>query len=115
MLDWLTIIGINGVVKTRVEHWSGELPRWTRALRTWGEAGVVKTATKTTAKGKPRGIACMFVGYALGHAAGVYRMWNPKTNRVLETRDVTWLKKMYYRKPHPGCEIILREENKEAR
>ena len=34
---------------------------------------------------------------------------------MLETRDVTWLKRMYYRKPHPGCEIILREENNEAR
>ena len=111
ILDQLTIIEIFGVSKTRVEHWCGELSRCTRALRTWSEAGVVNTETKTTEKGKPRGIACMFVGYALGNAAGVYIMWNQKTNRVLETRGVTWLKKMYYQKPHPGCEIILREES----
>eukprot|EP00957_Ditylum_brightwellii_P099667 7592037-Ditylum_brightwellii.AAC.1 len=59
MLDWLTIIKIGGVEKTRVEHWMGSLPRWVHALRTWGEAGVVKTKTKTTPKMNPRGITCM--------------------------------------------------------
>lgn len=53
----------------------------------------------------------MFVGYALNHATGVYRMWNPKTNFVLETRDVTWLKKMFYQNIKPACEIIIREES----
>ena len=27
MLYWLTIIEINGVSKTHVDHWCGELPR----------------------------------------------------------------------------------------
>ena len=111
ILEWPTIVQINGLITTRVEYWCGELPRWEKALRTWGESGVVKIATTTSVKGKPRGNACLFVGYALGHATGVYRMWNPNTNRVLETRDVTWLKRMYYRKPQPVCKIILREEN----
>ena len=38
----------------------------------------------------------MFIGYALDHEGDCYRMWNPKTNRVHETRDVVWLKRMYY-------------------
>ena len=88
MLDWLTIVEINGVTTTRIEHWCGKLPRWTKVLRTLGKVGVLKIATKTTAKGKPRGISCLFVGYALGHTANVYRMWITKTNRVYETRDV---------------------------
>ena len=72
MLDRLTIITIDGKAATRVEHWCGEIPRWSKALRTWGEAGVVKTAYKTTVKRKPRGIAYMFVGYALNHETGIY-------------------------------------------
>ena len=49
-LDWLVVVEIDGVTKTRVEHWCGELPRWAKALRTWGEAGVVKVKATTTPK-----------------------------------------------------------------
>lgn len=47
---------------------------------------------------------CMFVGYeyAPNHGGDVYRMWNPKTNRVHFTRDVIWLKRMYF-KPEDGA------------
>ena len=33
----------------------------------------------------------MFLGYATNHAGNVYRMLNPKTKKVLITRDVRWL------------------------
>jgi hypothetical protein len=38
----------------------------------------------------------MFVGYTLEHAGDCYRMWNPKTNSVHESRDVIWLKRIYF-------------------
>ena len=111
MLDWLTIVTINGVSKSRVEHWNGTMPRWVRALRTWGEAGVVKTKTATTPKMKPRGVTCFMSGYAVNHSEGVYRMWNPKTNRVLISRDVTWLKRMYYQPRQPPAELTVSVEH----
>ena len=41
MLDGLTVGTRNGVAKTRYEHWNGELPRFSKHLKIWGEAGVV--------------------------------------------------------------------------
>ena len=73
-LDWLVLIEIDSLEKTRIEHWGSELPVFTRKLRTWGEAGVVKTKTDTTPKLYDRGVTCMFVGYAINHGVGVYRM-----------------------------------------
>jgi hypothetical protein len=40
----------------------------------------------------------MMVGYALNHPGDTYRMWDPKTKRVHLTRDVTWLRRMFYPK-----------------
>ena len=42
-LDALTVVEVNGNNKTRFEHWHGELPSWVRNMKTFGEAGVVKT------------------------------------------------------------------------
>ena len=89
-------IEIDGVTKTRVEHWCGELPGYAHHLRTWGEAGVVKLKTKTSVKLDNNGITCMMVGYALNHKPDVYRMWDEDTNRVHTTRDVIWLKRMFF-------------------
>ena len=83
MLDELAVADLNGVIKSRIEHWNGTLPKFARHLRTWGEAGVVKTKDKMTAKLEDRGLCCMFVGYSLHHEGDVYRMWHGKTNRIL--------------------------------
>ena len=32
----------------------------------------------------------IMVGYAVGHSAGVYRMFNPTTKRVIISRDIKW-------------------------
>jgi hypothetical protein len=37
----------------------------------------------------------MMLGYTDNHAKDVYRMLNLETNRILLTRDIIWLKKMY--------------------
>jgi hypothetical protein len=42
-LDWLKLITINKVIKTRIEHFDLPLPKFTKYLHTWGEAGIIKT------------------------------------------------------------------------
>ena len=39
----------------------------------------------------------MFVGYCPDHAGDCYKMYNPQTNRCHITRDVKWLKRMYFK------------------
>ena len=78
-------------------------------MRTWGEAGTVKIKTDTTPKLGARGTQCMFVGYATKSGPDVYRMWNPKTGRLLITRDVIWLKRMYFAPEVPT--ILIEEPN----
>ena len=69
-------------------------PEYEKYLRTFGELGVVTSNPGGTIKSKleDRGITSMFLGYAANHAGNVYRMLNLKTNKVLITRDVKWLK-----------------------
>ena len=105
MLDGLVLKELDGVTCPRVEHWCGHLPAWAKAVRTWGEAGVVTLKSKTSPKLANKGLTCMFVGYATGHADGVYRMWNPTTGGVHVSRDVVWLKRMYYQRVPTALEI----------
>ena len=67
-------------------------------LRTWGEAGIVKSRTKTTPKMEERGTPAMLVGYNANSGSDVYRMWNPKMHRIFNTCDVLWLKLMYFKR-----------------
>ena len=43
----------------------------------------------------PRGKISLFVGYSTEHAGDVYRLLNPKTRRVIHSRDVKWIGKMW--------------------
>jgi len=43
----------------------------------------------------------MFVGYATNHDGDVYRMWNSETDRVMISRDVIWLKRMFFENVSP--------------
>ena len=100
------IVKIDWEKKLHVEHWSGNKPEYALNLRTWGEAGTIKLKTQMTGKLEDRGVQCMFVGYAKDHAGDVYRMWDPDTNRIHETRDIIWLRRMYFEKPKPTYEVI---------
>ena len=42
----------------------------------------------------------MFVGYTMNRKSDSKRMWDPRTNRVVVTRDIIWMKQMMYRKPN---------------
>ena len=43
----------------------------------------------------PRDKISSFVGYSTQHAGDVYRLLNPKTRRVIHSRDVKWIGKMW--------------------
>jgi hypothetical protein len=105
LLDGLIPIEIDGKIATRYVHWCGKNPDFAKHLRTWGEAGTVKTKTAKTPKLMDSGVQCMFVGYALDHSGDCYRMWDPVTKRVHETRDVIWLKRLFYTKPATEADI----------
>jgi hypothetical protein len=52
-----------------------DLPKFTKHLRTWGEAGVVKTRSLATPKVADHGVPCMFVGYSKTHPGDTYCMY----------------------------------------
>jgi len=106
LMDGLVVIDVDGVSATRYEHWNKKQPPFAKYLRTWGEAGTVKTRTKMTPKIVDRGAVCIMVGYAENHAGDTYRMYNPATNGVMETRDIIWLRRMYYAKPDKPAEFL---------
>ena len=39
----------------------------------------------------------MFVVYNGNSSDDIYRTWNPTTNRIHRTRDIIWLKRMFYK------------------
>ena len=104
-LDGLEVVEIDNVKKTRYEHVFKRNPAFAGHLRIWGEAGTVKLKTSTSPKMDNKGKPCMFIGYTNDHAGDCYRMWNPTTNRVHETRDVFWLRRMFFRAPSLPVQI----------
>ena len=82
--------------KTRYERMGLKNPKWAHPalIRTFGEAGVVKQGKN--GKLGDRGTPMVFVGYANNHSHDCYRMYNPNTKKVSETRDVVWLHRMFY-------------------
>ena len=99
-LDNLIPVTRNGVTKTRYEHSGRDNPKFVKHLRTFGEAGIVKNMKD--GKVGDRGITMLFVGYSSGHAGNCYRMYNPVTSRVCESRDIIWMGRMYF--TSPNCE-----------
>jgi hypothetical protein len=95
-LDGLTVATINGITATRYCHQMGFEPGWTKYLHTWGEAGTVSLKEKKHPKVKDKGTAMMVVGYPHNHSLGTFNMWNPTTQRTHKTRDVIFLKCMYF-------------------
>jgi hypothetical protein len=107
-LDGLTVITLDGKTATRYEHFGDANPKFFKHLRTWGGAGLVTLKTKGTPKVGDRGIACMMVDYSINYTGDVYEMWNPTTNRIHTTRDVIWLRRMFYKQPqHVGPKIAI--------
>eukprot|EP00957_Ditylum_brightwellii_P002720 209034-Ditylum_brightwellii.AAC.1 len=98
LLDGAVVVEVDGVKHTRYKHFCDKLPKFFKFLQQWGEAGTVKVRVKTTPKLNDRGVTCMMVGYAVKHEADCYEMLDPRTGTVYKTRDIIWLKRMYYQK-----------------
>ena len=86
-----------------------KVPKWATKLHTFGKAGVVKEGKDK--KTSDRGQDMIFVGYAVDRESNCIRMYNPKTNCVVQTCDVIWLKQMYYEKPEPAANIEINDNN----
>ena len=106
-LDSLTLISLDGNVKTRWEHFYGELPTFARSLKIFGEAGTVMLKTATTPKVLNKGVVCMFVEYPDHHGSNCWIMFNPVTRATHTTRDVVWLHRMYYPDPQNLYEVSI--------
>jgi hypothetical protein len=92
-VDSLAMVNLNGKLLTREEHVFGNKPKWVNNMRIWGEAGVVKTGKDK--KTGNRGATMMFVAYS-NRESDSCRMFDPNTKRVVVTRDIIWLGRMYY-------------------
>lgn len=92
-LDGLRVVELNGILATRDEHFWGCNPSWTTDQHRFGEMGIVYEGKN--AKTGDRGTAMMMVGYA-DREHDSKRMWNPKTNRTVVTRDIIWMKRMMF-------------------
>ena len=75
----------------------GELPKWATSLCTFGEIGIVANQRNKKIHGKltDHGFPCIFVGYPEDHASDVYKMLNLATKKVIMSRNLIWLDKMY--------------------
>ena len=90
LLDRLVVVEIDGVTKTRIEHFGGELPKYAKLLRTTGKTGVVTIKTKNWAVVKDRAVLCMMAGCCPQLEGDCYKMYDPLRDVYYETRDVIW-------------------------
>ena len=111
-----TIVHVENIIiknkgeKCAYEKLKKKMPAYIKDLRTFGEMAVVKdNGSKIKGKLKNRGVVAMFVGYSDKHASKVYRFLKLDTNRIIMSRDVTWLNKMYgdYNKKNEENELEI--------
>ena len=67
-----------------------ESPRIASHLIQFGRIGFVAYRAKIRGKMKPRSMRCIMVGYASNHAADTYLMFNPRTRKIIMSRDIRW-------------------------
>ena len=66
-----------------------KLRRPYKDLKEFGRIGHVTIRTKVKKLDK-KTIKCVFLGYSMDHSSGTYRMYNPDTNSIIDSRDVKW-------------------------
>ena len=71
--------------------------KYAKRLRVFGEMCVVADADNKVGRTMIdlRGKISLFVGYCTQHAGDVYRLLNPKTTKVIHSRDVKWIGKTW--------------------
>ncbi len=93
----------NILVKCRKEkspyeifHKAKKLPDYIKNLKQFGVVGfVLKRGNKIKSKISDRGKKAIMVGYVRNITADTYRMYNLRTNKITNTRDVKWSNKLY--------------------
>ena len=97
-----TIVHVENIIvkkkgdKCAYEMLKRKIPRYAKDLHVFGEMAVIKdNGSKMKGKIKNRGVIAMFVGYSEKHASKVYRFLKLDTNRIIMSRDVTWLNQLY--------------------
>ena len=73
-----------------------KIPKCVKYMRTWREAGVIKIKSSTSPKLKDKGVTCLFAGHAEDHDGDFYIMWDPIGHYFYVTRDLVWLKHMFF-------------------
>ena len=71
-LDGLVIVKVDEESEARDMHVYAKLPKWTKNMKTFGEAGIVKEGKDT--KTGDRWIEMMFVGYPFNREEDSVRM-----------------------------------------
>ena len=71
------------------EMMTGKLSKLFPMLQPFGKIGYVAIRKKFKATWKQKSEKHLMVGYAKNHPADTYRMFNPVTEKISETRDVT--------------------------
>ena len=91
--NWLEDLTIKaGRSEPALASWSHvPIQKWIKALVQFGRLAVVNKRKKLKAKMDEKGYPAMMVGYAHNHGPGTYRMFNPKTNMIIMSRDVKWM------------------------
>lgn len=73
----------------------GKQFNWIQSLRVFGEIAVVKNIEAHPRKLDNKGKIVMFLGYPDNHPSKTYRFLNLGTKRIIISRDVSWLDKMW--------------------
>ena len=76
-------------------------------MKTSGEVGVVTLTKKHHPKMQNKEKTCFFIGYDEDHAGDCYKMYHPETNKIYKSRDVVFLKRMYFSFPNLVHEISI--------
>jgi hypothetical protein len=98
-LDGLVMVKTKDKLATRDMHMFGTNPMWSKKLHVWGEVEAV--AEGKDSKTGDRGATMMFVDYAECKNNSV-QMWYSHTTRVIVSRDVIWLKRMFFENDASG-------------
>ena len=90
-----TMTKIDNLVDGKFGKLYGRKAGYATHLHIFGEMCVIAKREKIQGKLKNKGKLCVFVGYADGHAADVFKFYDADTKSIIQSRDVTWLGKSY--------------------
>lgn len=89
--DTINITANSVTDKSPYELFTGEKSKLIPHMQPFGRIGEVTIKRKIKGKWTEKSQQMIMVGYAKNTTPDTYRMYNPKTRKVLETRDITWM------------------------